>query len=100
MKSSSWDLIFTKYNILKHDFSTPFYISAEQIKSATLNFKKTNEREVRILCKLDSREDRPEIFVKNNLFLLPTKNGYYAIVKGEGYFDIPEIKSTEKNLYL
>lgn len=96
MNSSPWDAIFTKYNIANHNFSSPFYLSAEQIKLATSHFKKTNEREVRILCKQDSREDRPEIFVKNNLFLLPTKNGYYAIVKGEGYLDIPEIKSTKK----
>ena len=25
-------------------------------------------------------------------FLLPVKNGYYNIIKGEGYVDIPEIK--------
>jgi hypothetical protein len=34
--------------------------------------------------------------VKHGLFLLPTKNGEYAIVKGEGYVDIAEIKSTAK----
>lgn len=98
MKSSPWDAIFTRYNIENHDFSTPFYISAEQIKQATAHFKKTNEKEVRILCKQDSREDRPDIFVKNNLFLLPTKNGQYAIIKGEGYLDIPEI-TTAQNFY-
>jgi len=96
MNSSPWDSIFDKYNIKNHNFSKPFYISAEKIKSATSHFKKTNEREVRILCKQDSREDRPEIFIKNNLFLLPVKNGHYAIVKGEGYINIPEITSTKK----
>jgi hypothetical protein len=66
------------------------------IKQATKHFTKTNEREVRILCKQDSREDRPQIFIDNHLFLLPTRNGEYAIVKGEGYIDIPEIKSIAK----
>jgi hypothetical protein len=66
------------------------------IKQATKHFEKTNEREVRILCKQDSREDRPEVFSDNDVFLLPIKNGEYAIVKGEGYFDIPEIQSVVK----
>ncbi len=57
---------------------------------------KTNEKEVRILCKQDSREDRPQVFIDNNVFLLPTKNGEYAIVKGEGYIDIPLIDTASK----
>ncbi len=97
MNSNSWKAIFDKYSIHKHNFNKePFLISAEQIKQATSHFKKTNEKEVRILCKQDTREDRPDVFIENNVFLLPTKNGYYAIVKGEGYIDIPEIKSSAK----
>lgn len=97
MNSNSWNVIFDKYNIHKHNFNKePFLISAEQIKQATSHFKKTNEKEVRILCKQDTREDRPDVFIENNVFLLPTKNGYYAIVKGEGYMDIPEIKTSAK----
>ncbi len=97
MNSNSWKSIFDKYNIHKHNFNKePFLISAEQIKQATSHFKKTNEKEVRILCKQDTREDRPDVFIENNVFLLPTKNGYYAIVKGEGYIDIPEIKMSAK----
>ena len=97
MNSNPWKVIFEKYKINKHDFdSKPFIISAGQIKQATKHFTKTNEREVRILCKQDSREDRPDVFVENNLFLLPTRNGEYAIVKGEGYIDIPEIQSVVK----
>jgi hypothetical protein len=97
MNSNSWKAIFDKYQIQNHDFDNmPFIISAEMIKIATKHFTKTNEREVRILCKQDSREDRPEIFINNQLFLLPTRNGEYAIVKGEGYVDIPDIHSTIK----
>jgi len=97
MNSNSWKAIFDKYSIHRHNFNKePFLISAEQIKQATSHFKKTNEKEVRILCKQDTREDRPNVFIENNVFLLPTKNGYYAIVKGEGYIDIPEIKSSAK----
>ena len=91
--SKSWKKIFDDYEILKHDFDkSPFSLSAAQIKRACQRFKETGEKEVRILCKQDSREDRPDIFVKNNLFLLPVKNGYYSIIKGDGYIDIPEVK--------
>lgn len=97
MNDISWKAIFDKYKIYEHNFNKePFLISAEQIKQATAHFKKTNEKEVRILCKQDSREDRPQVFIHGGVFLLPIKNGYYAIVKGEGYIDIPLIESTAK----
>ena len=91
--SKSWKKIFDDYKVLEHDFEkSPFSLSATQIKRACQRFKETGEKEVRILCKQDSREDRPDVFIKNKLFLLPVKNGYYNIIKGEGYIDIPEIK--------
>lgn len=91
--SRSWKKIFDDYKILEHDFGkSPFSLSATQIKRSCQRFKETGEKEVRILCKQDSREDRPDIFVKYNLFLLPVKNGYYNIIEGDGYIDIPEIK--------
>ena len=91
--SKSWKKIFDDYKIHEHDFDkSPFSLSATQIKRACQRFKETSEKEVRILCKQDSRKNRPDIFIKHNLFLLPVKNGYYSIIKGEGYIDIPEIK--------
>lgn len=91
--SRSWKKIFDEYHILEHDFSKmPFVLSAAQIKKACQRFKETGEKEVRILCKQDSREDRPQVFIENNLFLLPVKNGYYNLIKGDGYIDLPEIK--------
>ena len=98
--SKSWEKIFSDYKILEHDFDkSPFPLSASQIKKACQRFKETGEKEVRILCKQDTREQRPEIFRKNSLFLLPVKNGFYNIIKGEGYFDIPSIKQ-EVDVYL
>ncbi len=93
----SWKKIFDDYDVASHDFSkTPFLISAAQIKKSVQKFKTTGEKEVRILCKQDTREDRPDVFKKHGLFLLPTKNGHFAIIKGEGYIDIPEIKTKPK----
>lgn len=91
--SKSWKKIAKDYKILDHDFNkSPFPISASQIKKSVQNFRQTGEKEVRILCKQDSREQRPDVFKKNGLFLLPVRNGYYNIIKGEGYIDIPKIK--------
>lgn len=91
--SKSWQKIFNDYKILEHDFNnSPFLISAGQIKKSCQKFKQTGEKEVRILCKQDSRESRPDIFKQHGLFLLPIKNGYYNIVRGDGYIDIPDIK--------
>lgn len=96
MNDKSWEKIFFDYQIDKHNFNeSPFEISAEMIKKACQNFKKTGEKEVRILCKQDTREHRPKIFKEKGLFLLPIKNGEYLIIKGEGYVDIPDIQKTE-----
>ncbi|MDE5758234.1 MAG: hypothetical protein K2H85_06435, partial [Allobaculum sp.] len=92
--NASWLKIFNDYDILNHDFNSgPYSLTAKQIKVACQNFRNTSEKEVRLLCKQDSREDRPAIFTENDLFLLPKKNGEYYIVKGEGYIDIPEINT-------
>lgn len=92
--NNSWKKIFDDYKIIKHDFSkSPFYLSAKDIKKSVQDFKNTAEKEVRILCKMDTRESLPEVMKENGLVLLPVKNGYYVILKGEGYIDIPEIKS-------
>ncbi|WP_406538815.1 type II restriction enzyme [Fibrobacter sp.] len=97
--NESWKKIFDDYGILNHDFDgSCFFLSAAQIKQSCQDFKGTSDKEVRILCKQDSRESRPDVFKENGLFILPVTNGKYAIVKGEGYVDIPQIKS-EVNVY-
>lgn len=90
--SKSWAKIFKDNKILEHNFDKgPFILSSADIKKSCQSFKTTGEKEVRILCKQDTREQRPKVFRDNNLFLLPKKNGIYYIIKGEGYIDIPKI---------
>ena len=97
--NNSWKKIFEDNKILENDFSKqPFYLSAKDIKKSVQDFKNTSEKEVRILCKMDTRESVPEIMKKNGLILLPVKNKFYVIVKGEGYVDIPDIKG-EAEIY-
>lgn len=92
MNNRPWQAIFDTYRLAHHDFAqAPFIITAEQIKRATRKFNTTSEREVRILCKQDTRESRPDVFRERGLFVLPVRNGAYAIVQGEGYVDIPPI---------
>ncbi len=97
MHDESWKKIFNDYLIDKHDFSKkPFTLTAEQIKRSTHKFKTTGEKEVRILCKQDSRDARPNVFNENELFLLPVKNGTYVVLRGEGYVDIPKVTTPTK----
>ncbi len=95
---SPWEAIFERYNIGEHDFdASPFPISAAQIREVSSRFSRTSEQEVRILCKQDTRESRPQVFRDGGLFILPVRNRQYTIVKGEGYVDIPPIESPLQN---
>ncbi len=97
--SNSWQKIFDDYKILEHDFSKwPFEITWEMIKSSCQDFKKTAEKEVRILCKQDSKKDVPNIMRENWLFLLPINNWTYNIIKWEWYIEITDITS-ETEIY-
>ena len=92
--NKAWNKIFRDYNITNHDFASgPLELTADQIKKSCQEFTTTGDKEPRILCKQDTRSDRPSVFVKNGLFILPKKNGSYYILKGEGYVDVPDITS-------
>ena len=94
MSDKSWEKIFKDHGINSHDFDkSPFVLEVSQIKESCHGFRKTVEKEPRLLCKHDAREDRPSIFQRKGVFILPVKNGIYNIVKGEGYVDIPDIGS-------
>ena len=95
----AWAKIFVDSGMADHDFnSAPFLLTAETIKASCQDFTKTGEKEVRILCKQDSREDRPQVFKDNGLFILPRHNGEFYVLKGEGYVDVPQI-TTEIQTY-
>ena len=92
--NKAWEKIFRDYDISNHDFENgPFELSAAQIKKSCQSFKKTGEKEPRILCKQETRSDRPTLFAEKGLFILPKKNGSYYILRGEGYVDVPDITS-------
>ena len=79
--NESWAKIFSDYNILEHNFDeAPFELSAQNIKTSCQNFTEVNQKEVRVLCKQDTRTDRPQIFIDNGLFLLPSLNSVLTTV--------------------
>lgn len=93
-KNIPWQKIFDDYDIYSHDFEAgPYILTADDIKKAVSNFQSTSDREVRTLCKQDTRKSRPAVFKEKGLFILPKKNGSYYILKGEGYVDIPKIET-------
>ena len=90
----SWDAIFEMFNIDQHNFdAAPFLITSAEIGEACQHFTRPSQKEARILCKQDTRESRPRAFRERGLFILPVKNKFYAILKSEGYVDIPPIQS-------
>ncbi len=95
-QDESWDRIFEACSLSDHDFQKkPFLLASSVIKEACHDFRKTGQKEPRILCKYDSRENVPSVMARRGLFLLPVRNGHYAVIEGEGYVDIPDIISEE-----
>lgn len=56
------------------------------VVSATM-IKRTTGREPRLMTKFDTRESRPASL--RNWTILPISNGDYALLPGDGYFDLP-----------
>ncbi|MFW6272583.1 MAG: type II restriction enzyme, partial [bacterium] len=80
--SDHWNDIFNDYSILetiKKDGC--FYISAQEIKK---------HKEPRLMTKFDHSKNRPEIFKKNKLGILPVDNGMYVIGKFSLYKTLPK----------
>ena len=94
-KDLAWNKIFDDF-FREHDFeSSPATLAAEMIKQSTRQFSKTADREVRILAKIDTRKDLPHVMRDRGLFILPTKNGEYILLKGEGFHDLSPPTSTQ-----
>ena len=90
-----WEIIVEKTGLSKHNFSNgPFYVTHKEIKQIVSKINAPNNRkEIRILGYQATREQRPQYFIDNNLFLMPASNQEWVVIQGEGYIDIPEIIS-------
>lgn len=73
----AWEALFAKYDILPHiESDGKFVISASQIKQY---------REPRLMAKFDHNINLPQIFVKNNLAILPISRRDYVISHFDAY---------------
>ncbi len=81
--SDAWEKVFAikNYDLTKNLHS----ITAKEIKQIT-------GEEPRIMAKFDSSMDLPNIMKKNGYFLLPVKNGEYAIVRGNGFHTLEKTR--------
>ena len=95
-RNAPWNKIFEDH-LMQHDFeSSPAILTGDMIKRSIRHFPNTSDRELRVVAKMDSREDLPQVLRDKELFMLPTKNGEYILVRGEGYHDLqpaPEIET-------
>ncbi len=64
-------------------------VTSAQIKEIT-------NKDTRLMTKIDTVERLPEIFLKNNLFLLPISRKEFALVKGTGYHTLESIDKKAK----
>ncbi len=81
-----WAQLEAGLKLRQYDFDNkPLLVDAVRIKELT------NNKEPRLLCFHDVRERRPEIFQELGLFMLPVRNGEYAILRGEGYVNLPPV---------
>ena len=88
-----WEKIILDLDLEQHDFRNPFFVKHSQVKDIVSIFKDipNNRKEIRKLGHMIRRKDRPRFFKKKNIFLLPSSNREWVLLRGDGYFD-PEYK--------
>jgi hypothetical protein len=86
-KIEKWSNIIRKLGL---DVNKPVnYITARQIKNSS-------GEEPRLMAKMDTVEELPQVFHDNSLFLLPVNRQGYVIVKGEGYHQLERVPDPVK----
>lgn len=79
--SEAWERLFSELNLEERLSAGPVRITADEIKALS-------GREPRLMTKFDTRESRPAKLARYTL--LPVTNGSYALLRGDGYADVPE----------
>ncbi|MDQ7061913.1 MAG: hypothetical protein Q9M43_12655 [Sulfurimonas sp.] len=87
--NQSWLNIFDKYKLLKQIKSDGYVdITADEIKAI-------DNKEARLMTKVDFRENLPTIMNDEGLSILAIKNGIYRIAKNDPFVDINEKITTK-----
>jgi hypothetical protein len=87
--NQAWEKIFEKLRVKQRiEESGILRVTADEIK-------KFSVREPRLMTKFDSRKTRPKLLLDLGITILPTSNGEYALLRGDGYSDVPATKQVE-----
>lgn len=83
--NKAWEILFDRLKLnSKLDDEGIVFLKATDIK-------KFSSREPRLMCKFDDRESRPKVLKSNKITILPVLNGEYALIRGDGYQNLPSI---------
>ena len=87
----AWEILFEKEKILEEILTKGYFT----ITSTVIN----NIREARLMTKFDHKSQLPNLFLQNNLSILPISRGGYVIGKFETFseFNTEEIEITKIN---
>ena len=90
-----WECYFAEWDLYNFDFENDVYfIKSTDFKNTNISkknyFNKSGQTEARLLCSITSK--LPNCLERNNLFILPVKNGKYVMLKGEPYIYIEDIE--------
>jgi hypothetical protein len=84
-RSRKWEKWTDIVDELELDLSKPVnHVTAAQVKQFS-------HEEPRLMAKMDSIEDTPDIFRENGVFLLPVSRREYVIVHGNGFHELETI---------
>ncbi len=84
--NEAWKYLIKKYNILEQIKENGYFIiKASQIKEI---------KEPRLMAKWDSYESLPEVFIKNNINILPNSRNSYILGNFDLYQEIPELQES------
>jgi len=89
-----WQHIF---DVIQYNCLEDLVITAEQIKSCSKTWTgKADQFEPRLLCYQTSANQRPKVFKKYGLHVLPIKNGTYLLTKTNIYMPLQYISKEPK----
>ena len=86
-KDYLWEMLFDNYDIMDHINNYGHFIIEDH------QFRKMPEKmEIRLLTKFDNSNDRPKIFKKNELAILPVSRTKWIICSFEAYHFLEELE--------
>lgn len=78
----AWNAIGTELDLARR-----LEVPGSYVEVTAQQIKKLSKREPRLMTKFDTRESRPGLL--RGVTILPLSNGTYALIKGDGYVDVP-----------